>query len=331
MKTPVRHAFDFAASLSKPTVVVADDHQRMLDAVSHLLTYDFRVVAAVPDGRQAIDAVVRLDPDLALLDITMPELDGFRTAQALKHAGARAKVVFLTLHDADEYVEAALRSGAMGYVLKARMKADLASALHHALEGRSFLPSLTSLSTMAGDAGAHMLHLRASDGSVHDEVIEMLLTAVARDDMTVVLGTAELRTSIAGKLNAAGCDVAALRARGRYVEFDAADALSQVMRNGRLDRREVGKMVQDLERLRLSLTPVGRGRVTILGEMAGLLMRNGNYQAAVELEQTWSELTKALPYFTICSYPVQLLHSREPVWAAVCAEHSAICHSARLQ
>src|SRR4029077_10566909 len=144
-----------ARGQSRPTVVVADDHRRMLDAVSNLLSADFRVVAAVTDGRQAIEAVSQFDPDIAVLDITMPELDGFRTAQALKKAGARSKVVFLTLHDADEYVEAALRSGGNGYVLKARMEADLPSALWHALAGRNFLPSLTSLSTMAGDAGGH--------------------------------------------------------------------------------------------------------------------------------------------------------------------------------
>ena len=80
MNTTGRHPFDF---VSVPTVVVADDHRRMLDAVSHLLADDFRVVAAVTDGRQAVDAVLRLDPDLAVLDITMAELDGFRTAQAL--------------------------------------------------------------------------------------------------------------------------------------------------------------------------------------------------------------------------------------------------------
>jgi CheY-like chemotaxis protein len=313
--------------------VVADDHRRMLDAVSRLLANDFRVVAAVTDGRQAVDAVLRLDPDLAVLDITMPELDGFRTAQALKHAGARAKVVFLTLHDADEYVDAALRSGAKGYVLKARMEADLARALHHALAGRSFLPSLTSLSTMAGDAGAHTLHFRAGDGSFHDDVVEMLLAALARGEMAVVIGTAGLRTSVASGLNAAGCDVSAMRAKGNYFEFDAADALSQVMRNGRPDAGEFGKMVDELERLRLTRTPGGPSRVTIFGEMAGLLMQDGAFEAAVELEQTWSRLTRSLPYLTICSYlsrtPDRTQHPA--VWSAMCAEHSAVCHAARLQ
>jgi CheY-like chemotaxis protein len=316
-----------------PTVVVADDHRRMLDAVSRLLADDFRVVAAVTDGRQAVDAVLRLDPDLAVLDITMPELDGFRTAQALKHAGARANVVFLTLHDADEYVDAALRSGANGYVLKARMEADLVRALHHALAGRRFLPSLTSLSTMAGDAGAHTLHFRAGDGSFHDDVVEMLLAALARGEMAVVIGTAGLRSSVASGLNAAGCDVSAMRATGNYFEFDAADALSQFMRNGRPDAGELGRMVDDLERLRLACTPGGRSRVTIFGEMAGLLMRDGEFEAAIELEQTWSRLTRSLPYLTICSYlsrtPDRELHPA--VWSAMCAEHSAICHAARLQ
>jgi hypothetical protein len=268
-----------------------------------------------------------------VLDITMPELDGFRTAQALKHAGARAKVVFLTLHDADEYVDAALRSGAKGYVLKARMEADLARALHHALAGRSFLPSLTSLSTMAGDAGAHTLHFRAGDGSFHDDVVEMLLAALARGEMAVVIGTAGLRTSVASGLNAAGCDVSAMRAKGNYFEFDAADALSQVMRNGRPDAGEFGKMVDELERLRLTRTPGGPSRVTIFGEMAGLLMQDGAFEAAVELEQTWSRLTRSLPYLTICSYlsrtPDRTQHPA--VWSAMCAEHSAVCHAARLQ
>jgi DNA-binding NarL/FixJ family response regulator len=305
----------------------------MLDAVSNLLSDDFRVVAAVTDGRQAIEAVRRLDPDVAVLDITMPELDGFRTAQALKKAGARSKVVFLTLHDADEYVEAALRSGGNGYVLKSRMEADLLSALGHALAGRNFLPSLTSLSTMAGDAGGHTVHFRAADGSCDDGVVEMLLAAFAHREMAVVIGTDALRADIARGLAAAGCDLSAGRAKGDYVEFDVADAISQLMRNGLPDRDEIVKMVDNLERLRLARAPGGSGRMTILGEISGLLMQAGHLDAAVQMERLWSELTRTLPYFTVCSYPTRVLRAEQhpDVWAAVCAEHSAVCHAERLQ
>jgi DNA-binding NarL/FixJ family response regulator len=303
----------------------------MLDAVSSLLANDFRLVAAVTDGRRAVEAVGRLDPDVAVLDITMPHLDGFRTAQALKKAGSRARVVFLTLHDGDEYVEAALRSGGKGYVLKARMEADLQSALWHALAGRSFLPSLSSLATLTGDAGGHTIHFRANDGSFYDGVVDVLLPAIARGEMAVVLATGVHRAGIARGLNAAGCDVSAMRAKGSYLEFDAADAISQVVRNGLPDRGELEKMVDNLERLRLA-RPRG-GRLTIFGEMSGLLLQAGNFDGAVRMEQLWSELTRPLPYFTICSYPTQTLRAEQhpDVWAAVCAEHSAVCHAERLQ
>jgi DNA-binding NarL/FixJ family response regulator len=314
-------------------VVVADDHRRMLETVSSLLSDEFQLVAAVTDGRQAIEAVSRLDPDVAVLDITMPELDGFQTAQALRKAGARAKVVFLTLHDADEYVEAGLRSGANGYVLKSRMEADLSSALRHALDGRTFLPSLTALSTLAGDAGSHTLHFRANDGSCHDGVVEMLAAAIARGELAVVIASGALREGIARGLEAAGCDLSGVRAQGRYVEFDAMEAISQAERNGLPDRGEVAKMVDHLERRRLARAPGWRNRVTIFGEMSGLLIQGGNFEAAIRMEQLWSELTQTLPYFTACSYPIRVLHpERHPdVWTAVCAEHSAVCHAERLQ
>jgi DNA-binding NarL/FixJ family response regulator len=305
----------------------------MLNAVSSLLADDFRLVAAVTDGRQAVDAVSRLDPDIVVLDITMPELDGFRTAQALRRAGSRAEIVFLTLHDSDDYVDAALRSGAKGYVMKARMEADLLCAMRHALSGRRFVPSLTSLATMAGEDGAHTVHFRSSDGSFHDGVVEMLLAKLARDEMTVVIGTNGLRTGVASGLQEAGCDVSRMRAKGNYVEFDANDALTQVMRNGMPDRQEVATVVDSLERLRLSRATNGRSRVTIFGEMGGLLLQDGKHEAAIQLEQTWSELTQTLPYFTVCSYSTRMLGPEQhpDTWAAVCSEHTAVCHAERLQ
>jgi CheY-like chemotaxis protein len=113
------------------------------------LARDFEVVAAVSDGRQALHAARRLDPDVAVLDVTMPELDGFQTARQLKQSGSRARIVMMTMHDSDEFVAAAIESGALGYVLKTRMHSDLVSAIDHAIAGRLFVPSLTSLRALA--------------------------------------------------------------------------------------------------------------------------------------------------------------------------------------
>ena len=143
MKTTGCQSSAAAHERTRPTVVVADDHRRMLDAVSNLLADDFRLVAAVTDGRQAVDAVSRLDPDVAVLDITMPELDGFHAAEELRRRGSQAKVIFLTVNDDEDYVAAALESGGVAYVLKSRMYSDLMRAISAALAGEIFISPRT--------------------------------------------------------------------------------------------------------------------------------------------------------------------------------------------
>jgi DNA-binding NarL/FixJ family response regulator len=133
------------ADVVRPRVLLADDDAGVLRAISRTLATDFEVVATVTDGRKALDAVPLLDPDVVVLDISMPGLNGFHTAEELRRFGSRAKIVFLTMHEDDDFVSKAIRCGAMGYVLKMLASSDLAPALHHALAGRRYLPSLTPL------------------------------------------------------------------------------------------------------------------------------------------------------------------------------------------
>jgi two-component system response regulator NreC len=79
-------------------VLLADNHGAILNTCARLLRDDFDLVAVVPDGRQALESALRLNPDVAILDISMPELDGFQTLRELRRAGSRARVVFLTMH-----------------------------------------------------------------------------------------------------------------------------------------------------------------------------------------------------------------------------------------
>jgi CheY-like chemotaxis protein len=311
----------------RPTVVIADDHPRVLQSVSALLSDDFDVVAAVQDGRQAVDAAARLDPDVVLLDITMPVLDGLRAAQTLKRSGSRAKLVFLTLHAADEFVEAALASGAKGYVLKTRMEADLAAAIQHTLAGRAFVPSLASLPSVSA-AGTHCLHVRRDDAFFFDEVASFLHAATRRGDMAAVFGTEPVRTGIADRLATLGCDVAVEKERGRYVEWDAGESLSQVMNGTRPDHETVVDFVAELDRSRAAVAQGRPNRLAIFGEMSVLLLKDGNREGAMALEHEWNELTRSRPFLTVCSYPGELLSEQgSEVWTAVCAEHGSACHA----
>ena len=133
---------------AKPiTVLLADDHQPMLDRVAALVSGEFTVVAAVSSSEEAIDATARLHPNVLVLDVSMPGLNGFEAAIRVRNAGSSAVVIFLTVHDEPEFLQAAWAAGALGYVRKSHLGSDLVPAIRAALEGRRFV----SASIQRGD------------------------------------------------------------------------------------------------------------------------------------------------------------------------------------
>jgi DNA-binding NarL/FixJ family response regulator len=123
----------------RPRILLADDHQLVLQRVTSLLQTVFNVVGAARDGREMVSEALRLQPDVIVADISMPGLSGIDAAHQLRQRGSTAKLVFLTIHPEDEFLDACLAEGAMGYVLKAHLKTDLIPAINAALSGRSFI------------------------------------------------------------------------------------------------------------------------------------------------------------------------------------------------
>ena len=121
--------------MGKPTVLLADDLPQMRKIVAELLESECDVVAAVENGQLAVEAVARLDPDIVVLDISMPVLNGFQAASRLRKLGCRTKVIMLTVHEDKVLMEAAYALGVVGYVLKNRLYADLVPAIQNALCG----------------------------------------------------------------------------------------------------------------------------------------------------------------------------------------------------
>jgi len=312
--------------MARPKVLLADNHPQFLEIVAGLLSVDYEVVAAVPDGRQALESSLLLDPDVAILDIRMPEFDGFETLRELRRMASRAKVVLLTLHQSDAYVLEAINSGAQGYVWKTRIHSDLKSAIDHALGGRLFVPSLTSLFSVAGNG--HTVQFHSNDEFFLDELSQFVIATIRSGDPMVVVASDPIRTGIAQRLKERGLYLAAMAAQGQYVALDAVEALSQFMRDGRPDADCLAGIVENLERSRVSSPRGTQSRLTIFGEMAPLLLRDGNVEAAVEVERLWNRFTQSLPFFTVCGYPIDCLHDEgSKVFPNVCAEHCAVNHT----
>ena len=132
--------------MSKIRVLLADDHGDVLDTVARLLVPEFDVVGAVTDGNGFLSAAGRLKPDVAIVDISMPILNGIEAVRRLMESGSQAQVVFLTVHESSDYVRAALATGALGYVVKPRLGVDLGAAINAAHAGRSYLsPSIAPM------------------------------------------------------------------------------------------------------------------------------------------------------------------------------------------
>ena len=128
----------------RASVVLADDHEDLLAVAVRHVAGDFEVLSTVSNGQAALDEVARLQPDIVVLDISMPVLNGIDVARKLKATGSPARIVFLTVQADPDYMRAALGTGALGYVLKSELASDLLPCLREALIGRSFVsPSLT--------------------------------------------------------------------------------------------------------------------------------------------------------------------------------------------
>ena len=122
-----------------PRVLLADDHPQFLAIVARLLEPDFEIVKTVNDGQSAIDEALKLQPDVLVLDITMPVLNGIAAARRLKLTDFTGKIIFLTQHADADYVGAARAAGAQGFVDKGQLASDLLRALREVLAGKSFV------------------------------------------------------------------------------------------------------------------------------------------------------------------------------------------------
>jgi DNA-binding NarL/FixJ family response regulator len=120
-------------------VLIADDHEVVRDGFKRMLSYeeDLECVGEASDGREAVELCRRLKPDLVLMDVRMPNMDGLEATRAIKAEQPEISVLVITTYENPDYLLAAIKAGAAGYVLKDAPSRQLTNAMHRALEGES--------------------------------------------------------------------------------------------------------------------------------------------------------------------------------------------------
>lgn len=123
-------------------VLIADDHEEMLDDIRQLLEPEFDVVGTVGDGQSLLSAAETFQPDVIVTDISMPHLNGIEATRLIIQKNPASRIVLITVHNDQALVEQALTAGALGYVLKLKADEELALAIHSVLQDKPFVSSL---------------------------------------------------------------------------------------------------------------------------------------------------------------------------------------------
>jgi DNA-binding NarL/FixJ family response regulator len=286
------------------TVVIADDHPLIRKKAESILSEHFEVVATVASGFAAIDAARRQDPDVVVLDIEMPGLDGFQTAARLRAAGSRAQIVFLSNHTGDDFVLAGITRGAAAFVAKPRMQIDLVEAVGHVRAGRTFVPSARVLRQWQRPAGRrHHLQLYSTDAFLVDSVLDLFDSALEAGDSIVAIASPTHRMILEARAPKRGVALDRLVASGRCVLVDAPSTLESILVNGNPDAALFSALLAPIINRALAASTGSPPHVTMFGEIAPILCARGEFEQMLRLERIADEFVASRPMSLLCAYP----------------------------
>jgi DNA-binding NarL/FixJ family response regulator len=320
--------------LSLIRILIADDFNDWRCQVRLLLLSrpEFQVIAEASDGSEAVQKAEDLKPDLILLDIGLPKLNGIEAARRIRQRSPGSKIVFLSQTSDLDVVRAALGTGALGYVHKTDAGRELLPAMDAALRGKQFFSSSLrghEASASPGEEKAphrHEVLFYSDDTVLLGRVTHVIAVALKAGDAAIVLATKSHRDSLLQRLKAEGVDTDGALHQGTYVSLDAADTLSTIMVNDLPDPvrffGSIGGFIEAAARAAKSEEP----RVVIFGEAVAHLQAEGNADAAIRFEQLGNDLRKTHNVDILCAYSLSNFHGKENkhVFESICAEHSAV-------
>jgi len=175
--------------MNRPRVLLADDHNLLLDGIKLMLEPEFDLVGCVSDGRALLDAAQDLKPDLILLDISMPVLNGIDAAVQLRKLLPTAKLIFVTMHGDADFVIEAFRAGAMGYVIKRAAASELLTAIREVLNGNHYVSPLITRGAIDYFLAASTLKSKLADTLTvrQREILQLVAEGRSRKEIASIL------------------------------------------------------------------------------------------------------------------------------------------------
>jgi DNA-binding NarL/FixJ family response regulator len=319
--------------MSSTRILVVDDYKQWRHQIFRFLQArpEWQVICEASDGAEAVQKAEELKPDLILLDIGLPKLNGIEAARRIRQLSPNSKILFMSTDNSPQVVQAALSTGAVGYVHKARAVSDLLPAMDAALQGKQFVSDMSKgyefIDTpRAKSSHRHEVQFYSDDAILIESFSRFIVAALKVGNPAIVMATRSHLDSLLQKLKTEPVDIDGAIQRGTYVPLDAADALSSIMVNGLPDATRFFKNVSGLIEAASKAANANHSRVAYCGERVGLLWVEGKTDAAMRLEQLCSELGKLHEVDILCAYPLSSFRGKEDShpFKSICAEHSAV-------
>lgn len=332
-------------------VLLVDDYQPWRYFVSSTLQKQLGIkfIGQASDGREAVQKTQELKPDLILMDIGLPTLNGIEAARQIRRLSPTSKILFLSEGRSWDIAEEALGTGAGGYVVKSDAGRDLVPAVEAVLQGKQFVSgslreqdftdskdeytaddprserSVEPPPTQNAEI-RHEVEFYSDDAAFVTGFAAFIEAVLDAGNAAILIATESHRSGILQKLKAKGLDVGAAIKQGRYLSLDAVETVSTLMINDVLDPIHYAKVVGDLLTKAAKSAEGEHPRVTFCGECAPTLLAEGNAEAAIQLEHLWNEITKTYRVDTLCGYLWSAFPHGEgsPIFERICAEHSAV-------
>jgi DNA-binding NarL/FixJ family response regulator len=294
---------------------------------------DLEIISEATNGSEAVQIAEQLQPDLVLLDIGLPKINGLDAARRIREVCPRTKILFVSENRSREIAETALRIGAGGYVVKAAAAIELLPAVKAVLKGKRFVstsltgPALTDDVLASVETPAHHeVAFYSDDRQLLDGATHFIGTALEAGSAVIVVATESHRNDLIPRLQSRGIDIAKAIEQDRYIALNAIDALSTFMVDDMLDP---ARFIQSFGTVILKATKAAKGahsRVAFFGEGAHLLWAQGNADAALLDEKLCNELIRTYEVDILCAYRVQPFAESmdDDVLQRICAEHSAV-------
>jgi DNA-binding NarL/FixJ family response regulator len=329
-------------------VLVVDDNERWRRFFSTTLRKqpELQVLGEVSDGLEAVRQAQQLRPDLILLDIGLPTLNGIQAAGRIREVSPNSKILFVSENRSRDVVEEALRTGAGGYVVKSDAASELLPAVKAVLDRKKFVSaSLTghNLADPVDDRSdnfqrekivapfpaerkiRHEVEFYADDAEFVDGFARFIEAELKEGNAVIVIATDSHAASLLQRLTADGLNMCAEIEQGNYIPFEVTNTLSSFMVNDAPDpvlfRSLAGNLIQTAKRAK------GEGSlVAACGEGVHSLLTAGNLDATIALERLWSEMAELYDVDILCGYFQSDFATNEDISTLerVCAEHTTV-------